>query len=337
MSIEKPLSFDAIIAAAETLKGIARETPLLESALLNEQLGRRLLVKPECLQLTGSFKFRGAYNTLAGLPAAQRAQGVVAFSSGNHAQGVALAARMFDVPAVIIMPADAPRLKIDNTRSYGADVILYDRNTEDREAICRDLSESQGLTLVKPYDQVSVIAGQGTVGLEISQQCHAIGVTPNAVFVPCGGGGLTSGVATALSTASPETQVVGVEPSDFDDTVRSLDAGERLGVAAGGASACDALLSPMPGEITFPILQARDVRATSVTDDQAFQAMQVAYESLKLVAEPGGAVALAAALAPTFADYAGIDPTSTVVAVISGGNVDADMFARALLRAKQDG
>ena len=311
-----------IEAAAARLAGVAVSTPLLEAPLLNKQLGFRLLVKAEPLQLTGSFKFRGAYNAIAQLDDAARAAGVIAYSSGNHAQGVAAAAALLDVPATIVMPADAPRIKIDNTRAWGADVVLYDRASEDREAIGARLARVSGATLVRPYDEPRVIAGQATIGLELLQQAADGGVPPAAVVIPCGGGGLTSGIAFALSDAWPETQVYTAEPAGFDDTALSLAAGYRIAAPPGGSSICDALLAPMPGELTFPILKGLGVRGLTVSEDSVRRAMAEAFRHFKLVVEPGGAAALAAVLDGN-TDWG----DAPVVCVCSGGNVDPVLYA----------
>lgn len=317
-----------IEAAAGRLAGLAVVTPLLESPLLNDRLGIRLLVKAEPLQRTGSFKFRGAYNRISQIPDEVRARGVVAYSSGNHAQGVAAAARAFGIPATIIMPSDAPAIKRRNTEAWGATVVAYDRYREVREEIGRTISAQTGATLVRPYDDPGVIAGQGTVGLEIARQCAAAGARPDAVLVCCGGGGLTAGVAIALADRMAATGVFAVEPEGFDDTGRSLAAGQRLAVDPGGRSICDALLAQMPGEITFAINRRLVAGAVTVSDGEALAAMATAFETLKLVLEPGGAVALAAACAGRLP--AGC---TTVVAVASGGNVDPSVFADALKAA----
>jgi len=313
--------------AAQRLQGHAVLTPLLAVPAL-ERAGGRVFVKPEVLQRTGSFKFRGAYNRLAALEPAERARGVVAFSSGNHAQGVAAAAQLFGVPAVIVMPSDAPAIKIANTRSYGAEVRLYDRQREDREAIAAELSRSRGLTMVPPFDDPHVIAGQGTIGLEIAQQAATAGVTLDAVLVCCGGGGLVSGTALALAERAPGTAVYGVEPEEFDDTRRSLAAGRRLSVAPGAQSFCDALLSPMPGRITFALNRRLLAGVLAVSDAEVATAMAFAFRTLKLVVEPGGAVALAALLAGKL-DSAG----RSVAVVLSGGNVEQATFCAALAQA----
>jgi threonine dehydratase len=314
--------FEAVSAAAARLAGHAVRTPLLESDLLNEQAGRRVLVKAECLQRTGSFKFRGAWSRLSALEPGAR--GVLAYSSGNHAQGVALAARMLGLRAVIVMPADAPTLKIANTRALGAEVVTYDRaGGESREAIGAALAERDGLTLVRPYDDPWVIAGQGACGLEIAEQAAAAGVTEADVLVCCGGGGLTSGVALALERVAPGLRVRPVEPEGFDDVARSLASGRREGNARPSGSICDAIVTPSPGEITFPIMRRLCGPGLAVSDAEAMAAVAAAFLRLKLVLEPGGAVALAAALR-------GEGEGEAVIVVASGGNVDAATFAQAL-------
>ncbi len=318
-------SLAMIEAAAARLQGRARLTPLLNAPLLDRIAGRRIFVKAECLQWTGSFKFRGGWSAVSALPEAARARGVLAFSSGNHAQGVALAAARHGVPAVIVMPSDAPAVKIDNTRAYGAEVVLYDRATEDREAIGAELAQGRGLTLIRPYDEPQVIAGQGTVGLEIAAQAAEAGITGADVITCCGGGGLTAGIALALEARAPALRVRPAEPEGFDDTARSLAAGTRLRNAAAAGSVCDAIVTPMPGEITFPILQRLCGPGLAVSDEQALRAVALAFTHLRIVVEPGGAVALAAAL---FAD----DLPDTVICTASGGNVDPAVFAGALAR-----
>ena len=316
-----------IRAAAARLAGHARRTPLLSSPFLDEIAGRRVFVKPECLQHTGSFKYRGARSALSALDADTRARGVIAFSSGNHAQGVALAAREFGVPAVIVMPSDSPRLKLDNTAALGAEVVRYDRASEDRDALGARLAAERGLTLIKPFDNPEVIAGQGTVGLEIAEDARALGIEAADVLVCCGGGGLTSGVALALQADAPGLRARPVEPEGFDDVARSLQSGriERNARSAGGL--CDAIITPQPGALTFPILARLCGPGLVVTDEEALRAMALAFHRLKLVAEPGGAVALAAALFHP-AEIAG----EAVICTISGGNVDAEVFATALDR-----
>lgn len=317
------MNIEMIEAAARRLDGQARLTPLLTAPALDAIAGRRVLVKPECLQQTGSFKFRGAYSALSAMDPETRARGVIAFSSGNHAQGMARAAQMFGVPAVIIMPADAPTLKIEGTRSYGAEVVLYDRGHESREEIGARLAQERGLTLVKPYDEPQVIAGQGTCGLEIAQQAAEIGVTQGDVLICCGGGGLTAGIALALEAHAPQLRPRPVEPEGYDDTARSLRSGTRERNASEAGGLCDAILTPQPGEITFPINQRLCGPGLVVSEDEALRAMALAFRHLKVVAEPGGAVALAAALCRE-------DLPDTVICTISGGNTDPATFARAL-------
>ncbi|WP_294621176.1 threonine/serine dehydratase [uncultured Roseovarius sp.] len=315
-----------IRAAAQRLKGHARRTPLLSSPFLDEIAGRRVLVKPECLQHTGSFKYRGGRSAVSALDPAVREKGVLAFSSGNHAQGVALAAREFGVPAVIVMPNDAPALKIANTRALGAEVVLYDRpGGESREEVGEALRSKRGLTLIKPYDEPEVIAGQGTCGLEIAAQAAELGVTEADVLVCCGGGGLTSGIALALEAEAPGMRARPVEPEGFDDTARSLVSGRIERNAQGSGGICDAIVTPAPGQITFPIMQRLCGPGLVVSEDEALRAMALAWQRLKVVAEPGGAVALAAALF-----HGSQIEGDTVICTISGGNVDKAMFTRAL-------
>ena len=319
------MNIDMIRAAAKRLEGHARRTPLLSSPFLDEIAGRHVWVKPECLQHTGSFKFRGGYNAVAALDPETRARGVIAFSSGNHAQGIALAARMHGVPAVIIMPADSPTMKLANTADLGAEVVTYDRATENRDEIGARLAHERGLTLIKPFDEPQVIAGQGTTGLEIAQQAAEVGVKDANVIVCCGGGGLTSGIALALQAEAPGLRVRTAEPEGFDDVARSLRSGKIERNSATSGNICDAIITPQPGDITFPIMKNLCGPGLVVTETQALQAMAHAFQRLKLVAEPGGAVALAAAL--FHRDQ--IDGNDVIV-TISGGNVDASMFARAL-------
>lgn len=314
-----------IRAAAKRIDGHARRTPLLSSPFLDEIAGRRVLVKPECLQHTGSFKFRGAFNALSTLAPDARARGVIAYSSGNHAQGIARAAHLHDTTSVIVMPSDAPQLKIDNTRALGAEVVLYDRDHESREEIGNRIAAERNLTLIKPYDEPQVIAGQGTTGLEIAQDAAAMGITQAEVLVCCGGGGLTSGIALALEADAPGFTTRPVEPEGFDDITRSLHSGQIEGNPATSGNICDAILTPAPGDLTFPILRRLCGPGITISEDQALNAVAQAFLRLKLVAEPGGAAALAAALYRPDALN-----TDTVIVTISGGNTDPAMFARAL-------
>jgi threonine dehydratase len=316
-----------IEAAAGRIDGVAVRTPLLESPALNERTRARVLIKPETLQRVGAFKFRGAYNRLSQLTRDERTRGVVAFSSGNHAQGVALAARLLDMPAIIVIPSDAPGVKVAATGGYGAEIRFYDRASEDREAIAADLARQRGAIIVPAFDDAHVIAGQGTVGLEIAGQAAALGASLDLVVGPIGGGGLMSGVGLAMRAVCPTARLVGVEPAGFDDTRRSLLAGERTGAPPSARSLCDALESPMPGKLTFPILRQTLSDVLTVTDAEVTDAMRYAFDVLKLVVEPGGSVALAAVLAGK------LDTDGKVAAIIlSGGNVDPRLFRRVLAR-----
>ncbi|NDR59527.1 threonine ammonia-lyase [Aliiruegeria sabulilitoris] len=317
------MNIDAIEAAAARIAGHARRTPLLSSPFLDEIAGRPVHVKAECLQHTGSFKFRGAWSAISALPEGTR--GVIAFSSGNHAQGVALAAKLHGLPSVIIMPSDAPALKRANTAALGAEVILYDRATEDRDAIGERLAEERGLSLVRPFDDAQVIAGQGTCGLEIAAQAAERGIERATMLTCCGGGGLTSGIALALEARAPGITVRPVEPEDSDDVGCSLAAGELLRNAFQSRSICDAIVTPAAGKLTFPIMQRLCGPGLSVTDEECLKAVALAFLRLKIVLEPGGAAALAAAL--FHGDALDDGP---VIVTASGGNVDPAVFARAL-------
>ncbi len=312
-----------IDAAARVLAPFAVRTPLLSSPALDERVGTRVFLKPEMLQRTGSFKFRGAFNRMSSIPASARAGGVVAFSSGNHAQGVAAAARILNMPATIVMPADAPLSKRERTKAYGAEVVLYDRDHEDREAIARDIAGPRGATLVRPYDDPFVIAGQGTVGREICEDMAALGLAPDIVVAPASGGGLVAGVATAVKARYPHADVMSAEPDAFDDHARSLRAGKREPHASKGRTICDALMASIPGELTFAINSKLLTRGVTASDEEVGAAVGFAFRELKLVVEPGGAVGLAALLAGRLEAHG-----KTVVIVLSGGNVDADLYAR---------
>jgi threonine dehydratase len=320
------VSLADIEAAAGRLAGHAVVTPLMESPALNERLGCRVLIKPETLQRVGAFKFRGAFNRLALMTADERRSGVVAFSSGNHAQGVALAAKLLGMPALIVMPADAPAVKLAATRSYGAEVRLYDRLTENREAIAAEAAAQRGAVVVPAFDDPHIVAGQGTVGLEMVRQAQALGACFDTLLSPVGGGGLLAGVSLALKACSPATQIWGVEPAAFDDLAQSLAAGRRLTIRPTTRSLCDALESPSTGEITFPILQKNLAGALGVTDPEVAEAVRYAFQTLKLVVEPGGSVGLAALLAGKVALVA----DEVVGLILSGGNVDPELFGRIL-------
>ena len=311
-----------IEAAAARLSGISVRTPLLRNFELDQVADGTVLVKPECLQIAGSFKIRGAYNLLSQLTKAQARHGVVAWSSGNHAQGVAAAGAMLDIATAIVMPEDAPRAKLSNTRKLGGEVITYDRYAGDREAIARRIASERGAELVPSYDHEHIIAGQGTVGLEIAEQSIEMGLPVDQVLICCGGGGLTAGSAIALKALLPGVSVHTVEPRDFDDTARSLELGERVCVDDSARSICDALQSPTPGRLTFDINRRLAGKGLSVSDDEVREAMRFAFRNLKLVVEPGGAVALAAVLTGKI-DTKG----KTTAIVLSGGNVDSDLFA----------
>lgn len=312
-----------IRAAAVRLAGQAVETPVL-AVPPEAGLAARILLKAENLQRIGAFKFRGAYNALACLAPDVRARGVVAWSSGNHAQGVAAAARAFGVPAAIVMPHDAPAPKRARTQALGAEVVGYDRARESREEIAAAIAADRGLTPVPPYDHADVIAGQGTAGLELAAHLAARGETPHSVYVPCSGGGLTAGVGIALRASFPGVRIVAVEPAGFDDTARSLAFGRPVAHAGGASTLCDALMVPRPGEITFALNRALGIEAATVTDAQVLDAMRFAFDTLRLVLEPGGAAGLAAALAAAPAHKG-----ETLCAILSGGNVDPALFARA--------
>lgn len=309
--------------AATRLSEVAVMTPLLTSPELDEIAGGSVFIKPECLQLTGSFKIRGAYNMMSRLSPEQAERGVVAWSSGNHAQGVAAAGSLLGIRTAIVMPQDAPRIKLENTRRLGGEPILYDRFTGDREAIARKIAAERGAGLVPSYDHADIVAGQGTVGLEIMRQCEALGVTPDKVLIPCGGGGLIAGSSVAIRGIRPRTTVHPVEPENFDDTVRSLRAGKRLSNDASARSICDALQAPTPGELTFQINREVLGEGLVVSDSEVGEAMRFTFLHLKLVVEPGGAAALAAVLAKKIATEGRV-----TVVVLSGGNVDPELFAR---------
>lgn len=314
-----------VLAAAERLRGRVVRTPMLRHPLLDEMAGGTVVVKPEPLQRTGSFKFRGATNAVLKLSPGQRAAGVVTHSSGNHGQAVACAAASEGISALIAMPRDAPAIKVESTRRWGAEITFFDRATTDRERLAKDLAAASGRTVIPPFDHPDVIAGQGTLALELIEDAREAGITLDALAVCTGGGGLIAGCALAAEGASPGTEVWAVEPEGWDDTARSLKAGERLAADGKGALLCDALLSMRPGEITFAINRARLAGGVAVTPEEVFRAMRFAFEALKIVVEPGGAVALAAVLAgkvPARGRKVGL--------VLSGGNVDPAVFARAL-------
>lgn len=310
-------------AAARRLAGVALHTPLLASPILNELTGGRVFLKAEILQRTGSFKFRGAYNKLSSIPPSERARGVVAYSSGNHAQGVAAAAYLLGMPAVIVMPSDAPRPKRDRTAGWGAEIVLYDRVREDRAAIAQELAAKRRAALVPPYDDPFIIAGQGTAGREIADDLAAQGLAPDIVVVTASGGGLTAGIALAVKARFPQASLFTAEPEGFDDHARSFRSGEREKNTAVTGTICDALMALTPGELTFAINRELVGQGSAVSDTEVAAAVAFAFRELKLVVEPGGAAALAALLSRKI-DVSG----KTAVVVLSGGNVDPELFAR---------
>jgi threonine dehydratase len=312
-----------IAAAAGRLKGVAVRTPLINAPVLDERLGARVFLKAETLQRTGSFKFRGAYNKISQIPSERRAAGVVAYSSGNHAQGVAAAARLLGLRATIVMPSDAPRLKRARTEALGAEVIAYDRNKEDRAAIAARIVAERGATLVPPYDDPLIIAGQGTIGVEIVDDLAALGLAPDVVVVGASGGGLAAGISLGVKARVPTAKFYTVEPEGFDDTLRSFQSGRREANPRLSGTICDALMSNMPGELTFPITRELIGQGLTASDAEVARAVRYAFEELKLVVEPGGAIGLAALLAGKPAVQGKL-----VVGILSGGNVDAELFAK---------
>ncbi|MEZ5927488.1 MAG: threonine/serine dehydratase [Parvularculaceae bacterium] len=322
---ERMATPDGVRRAAERLKGKALLTPLIENETLNEKVGGRVLMKAEVLQHCGSFKFRGAYNLLSQMNPDQRKRGVLAWSSGNHAQGVALAAKLLDIPATILIPADAPALKAERVRGYGATIITYDRYSEDRETIGRTLAAERGMTLAPSYDDFDIIEGQGTLALEAAHQAVELGAAFDVFITCCGGGGMTAGCATILEEISPATQIAIAEPEGFDETWASIRDGVLRKADISRRTLCDALASPAPGELTLPIMARRVSAGASITDDEVQAAVAYAFKYLKLVVEPGGAVALAAVLT-------GKIPAAgrTIGLTLSGGNIDPSLYAQIL-------
>ncbi|MGE0603791.1 MAG: threonine/serine dehydratase [Xanthobacteraceae bacterium] len=323
-AIKLPTAAD-VEDAARALKGVAVRTPLLRCDPLDEIAGGKVFLKPEMLQRTGSFKFRGAYNRISRLTAEEKKGGIVAYSSGNHAQGVALAAKLVGVKAAIIMPRDAPKMKQERTKGHGAEVILYDRATEDRDAIGRKLAAERGAVVVPPFDDFHVIAGQGTIGLEIADDLAALDLAPDIVTMPASGGGLAAGISLSIKARHPQARIVTAEPELFDDHARSFKSGKREKNERVTGSICDALLMADPGKLTFEITRELSGEGVSASDEEVLSAMAFAFRELKLVVEPGGAVALAAILSRKI-DVKG----KVAVAVLSGGNADPDVFARAI-------
>ncbi len=315
-------TYNDVLAAAERMGALVTRTPLIEHPVLNARTGGRILLKLEILQRVGSFKFRGAYNAVSQVDRSRFPGGVVACSSGNHAQGVAAAAMICGMNAAIVMPEDAPQLKIARTRSYGAEVVTYNRETEDRDAIARALCSERNAAFVPPFDHFDVISGQGTVGLELMAQAEAMNAVPDVVLAPCSGGGLITGIAIAVKEVSPATEVYSAEPAGFDDLARSLVSGNRERNAQLAGSICDALLVATPGELTFELAKQKLAGGAVVTDEEVRAAVRFAFEELKLVVEPGGAAALAAVLAGKVPAFG-----RTVCCVLSGGNIDPTLFA----------
>lgn len=315
-------SFEGVRDAARQLSGVAVRTPLVESPALNARLGGRVLLKCETLQHAGAFKFRGAWNRISRLTAEELKRGVVAYSSGNHAQAVAAAAKRMGTSAIIVMPADSPRVKVEGVRSFGGEVRSYDRYSESREAIGEEIARTRGSVLVRPFDDPFVIEGQGTTGLEIVEQAEAIGADVDQLVCGTSGGGLIAGINLTMAALKPEVPVIGVEPAAYDDTRRSLAAGERMThPPVEKPSICDALMTDRPGELTFPI-NRRLREVVTVTDAEVAEAVRLAFRTLKLVVEPGGAVSLAALLAGK------VDARDrTTALVLSGGNVDPGLFS----------
>jgi threonine dehydratase len=328
MSVNLPVFAD-IEAAAARIAPFAFKTPLVENAELNARLGARVLLKLETLQRTGSFKFRGALNRISKIAPADRAKGVVAFSSGNHAQGVAAAAALFAVPALIVMPKDAPRAKLEGTRARGAEIVFYDRAQDDREAIALALCEERGATLIRPFDDPDIVAGQGTVGLEIAQDAAARGIALDAVLAPCSGGGLVSGIALAFSVLSPATRVVSVEPENYDGMKRSLAAGVRSAAPGGALSIADGLMAPIPGEIPFALAKRHLSDALAFGDADLMSAVAYAAQTLKLLVEPSGAAGLAALISGKY-----VAKDQAVAVVLTGANGDVSTIAEACAGAR---
>lgn len=319
-------TIDDVVDARSRLQGQAVVTPLLESPALNARVKGRVLIKAENLQRTGSFKFRGAWNCISRLTAETARGGVVAYSSGNHAQGVAAAAALMKLPALIVMPVDTPEIKKANTRSYGAEVVTYDRVRENREEIAGRIATERGAVIVPPFEHPQIIAGQGTTGLELVEQAAERGAKLDAVLAPVSGGGLIAGISLAVKARSPGTQIHSVEPEGFDDHARSLASGKRERNVKASGSICDALLSPEPGELTFAVNQSRLSAGLVVSEAEVRRAMVFAFHHLKLVIEPGGAVGLAAVLSGKIATEG-----RTIALIASGGNVDPALFAEILI------
>ena len=312
-----------IDAAAKQLASVAVRTPLINAPALDDRFGARVFLKAETLQRTGSFKLRGAYNKISSIPVERWAAGVVAYSSGNHAQGVAAAAKLLGLGATIVMPSDAPHLKRERTAALGAEIVLYDRDKEDRAAIAKKIVSERGATLVPPYDDPMIIAGQGTIGREIVEDLDRLGVKPETVVVGASGGGLAAGISLYVKARVPSAKFYTVEPEGFDDTLRSFKSGQREHNERMKGTICDALMTNTPGELTFPINRELIGEGLIASDIEVAAAVRYAFNELKLVVEPGGAIGLAALLAGKL-DVKG----KVVVGVLSGGNVDAELFSK---------
>ena len=320
-------TFKDVENAAERLKGHAWETPMVRSDVINARVGMAVWFKPECTQKVGAFKYRGAFNRLSAMSETERAKGVVAFSSGNHAQGVSRAAKELGMSATIVMPTDAPKIKVDGVKRDGAKIVLYDRHTESREEISARISKEEGRIIVPSYDDPYIIAGQGTVGLEVSQEAAERGIAFDALITPAGGGGLCAGISLALGALCPETKIFAAEPTNYNDHQLSFRAGKRVGVDSKSPTLCDAIMTPMPGELTFPINKQSLSDVFTVTDDMCLEAMAIVYNELGITVEPGGVVGLAAAMNGKFVTHPDVN---TLCVVLSGGNVDPAVLNRAL-------
>ena len=311
-----------VVKAAERLKGHAVQTPLMRSDAIDAVTGKTVWFKPECNQKVGAFKYRGGYNRLSAMDASERAKGVVAYSSGNHAQGVSRAAKELGISAIIIMPEDAPAVKVAGVRADGAEIIFYDRVTESREEIAQRISQKNGRIIVPSYDDPYIIAGQGTAGLEIAQDAKAKGIKFDALITCMGGGGLCAGISLAMNALSPKTKIYGAEPEHYNDHQRSFRSGKRVKLTSSLATLCDALMTPQPGEMTWPINSKSLSGVFDVTDEQCLNAMAIAKRDLDVQLEPGGAVAMAALLGGALAQD---NELQTICIILSGGNVDSEI------------
>jgi threonine dehydratase len=319
-------TYDDVVAAAGRLRGHAFHTPLLRSPVIDDIVGKRVWFKPECNQKVGAFKYRGAYNRLSVMSAAERDKGVVAYSSGNHAQGVSRAAKELGISAVIVMPTDAPKVKVAGVIADGAEIIYYDRQTESREAIADNIHRKEGRIIVPSYDDPYIIAGQGTVGLEIAHEAKQRGIKFDALITCIGGGGLCAGISLAMRELSQHTKIFGAEPRHYNDHQRSVELGSRAGLDENPPpTICDALMTPMPGELTWQINKKHLRRVYTVTDQDCLMAMAIAKRELEVTLEPGGAVAMAAVLKRTL----NLRKIETICVILSGGNVDPEVAARA--------